>query len=241
MNKLKIAAPILLVIIFTVLIVLTSHFVKTRKIIVIAQNEYLNFQFNYQLILLIITVIFLAINYLVSTNSFVSYFRVGNINAPTTELKIFGIGANDGWLKTGISLSVFISLATATFMYFQLKHMHINWALLQKGIFWILLFALTNSFAEEMIYRMGTVAPLKGLLQPTAIFLISSVLFGLPHLFGMPSGLLGATMAGVLGFVLAKSMYETNGIFWAWFIHFLQDVIIIGVLYLMSGVEELIL
>jgi hypothetical protein len=26
--------------------------------------------------------------------------------------------------------------------------------------------------------------------------------------------------------LLAKSVVETNGIFWAWFIHFLQDIVI---------------
>lgn len=41
-------------------------------------------------------------------------------------------------------------------------------------------------------------------------------------------------MAGILGFVLAKSMYETKGFFWAWTIHFFQDVLIIGTLYLMN-------
>jgi hypothetical protein len=27
-----------------------------------------------------------------------------------------------------------------------------------------------------------------------------------------------------MGWLLAKSMQETHGLFWAWFIHFLQDV-----------------
>jgi membrane protease YdiL (CAAX protease family) len=88
-----------------------------------------------------------------------------------------------------------------------------------------------------MIYRMGVVSPLKGLLSPMTIYIVSAVLFGLPHLAGMPSGLLGATMAGVLGLVLAKSLYETNGFFWAWTIHFIQDVIIIGALFLLASVK----
>ena len=50
----------------------------------------------------------------------------------------------------------------------------------------------------------------------------------------MPNGIIGVTMAGILGFVLAKSMYETHGFFWAWTIHFLQDILIIGTLYLMN-------
>jgi uncharacterized protein len=63
------------------------------------------------------------------------------------------------------------------------------------------------------------------------IFIISAILFGMPHLGGMPSGLIGATMAGVLGLVLAKSLYETKGFFWAWTIHFIQEMIIIGTLF----------
>jgi hypothetical protein len=39
-------------------------------------------------------------------------------------------------------------------------------------------------------------------------------------------------------FVLAKSMYETNGIFWAWPIHFVQDILIIGKMFLMSSVKS---
>ena len=66
------------------------------------------------------------------------------------------------------------------------------------------------------------------------MLLISAILFGIPHLAGMPSGIIGATMAGVLGLVLAKSLYETNGFFWAWTIHFIQDVIIIGTLFLLA-------
>jgi uncharacterized protein len=33
-------------------------------------------------------------------------------------------------------------------------------------------------------------------------------------------------MSGGLDWVLGKSMLETKGIFWAWFIHFWQDVAI---------------
>ena len=85
-----------------------------------------------------------------------------------------------------------------------------------------------------MIFRLGIVSPLSGQLEPTTIFIISAVLFGIPHFAGMPNGIIGVTLAGILGFVLAKSMYETNGFFWAWVIHFLQDVLIIGTMFLMN-------
>ncbi|MDP2385604.1 MAG: CPBP family intramembrane metalloprotease [Bacteroidota bacterium] len=167
--------------------------------------------------------------------NFLNYCSMGNISAPAQEMKLFGINANDSWAKTGISLTIIISLATGLFMFFQLKQVLVDWTLLQNGILWILLFSLTNSFGEEMIYRMGIVSPLKGLLPPMTIYIISAILFGLPHLAGMPSGFIGATMAGILGLVLAKSFHETNGFFWVWIIHFIQDVIIIGTLFLLAA------
>jgi membrane protease YdiL (CAAX protease family) len=86
-----------------------------------------------------------------------------------------------------------------------------------------------------MIYRIGLVSPLKGILAPGSIILISATIFGLAHANGMPNGILGMALAGVLGYVLAKSVLETQGFFWAWVIHFLQDVVIFGAVFLMSG------
>jgi membrane protease YdiL (CAAX protease family) len=174
---------------------------------------------------------------LLNPHNFNNFFSFGQISAVGEELKLFGIKKGDSWLKTGVSLSIIITAVTAIFMYFQLKQVDVNWSLLQTGILWIILFSLTNSFGEEMIFRLGIVSPLKGLIAPMTIFLISAVLFGIPHFAGMPNGIIGATLAGILGFVLAKSMYETNGFFWAWLIHFLQDLVIIGSLYLMHKVS----
>jgi membrane protease YdiL (CAAX protease family) len=120
-------------------------------------------------------------------------------------------------------------------MFFQLKGMSIDYSLLKTGLLWIVLFSLSNSFAEEMIFRVGINAPLRGLLSPNLIFLISAVVFGLAHFQGMPNGIIGMLLAGLLGYVLSKSVHETDGVFWAWIIHFLQDVIIIGSLFLMKS------
>jgi uncharacterized protein len=233
-EKFKITMPIILVVLYTAMILFASQQLKTTNFFFVSKNDYVNFQFNYQFILIVVTIISLTLTYYLNKENFANYFSMGKTHAPAQELKLFGIKANDSWMKTGISLSVIISLTTGIFMYLQLKQQHVNWALLQNGLIWILLFSLTNSFGEEMIYRMGIISPLKGLLSPITIYIISALFFGLPHIAGMPNGLIGATMAGVLGFVLAKSLYETNGFFWAWAIHFLQDVIIIGSLFLMT-------
>jgi membrane protease YdiL (CAAX protease family) len=230
----KIIAPIAVVVGFTTAILFLSGLVE-RVGISISQNGYLNFQIGYQLMLLIIAFLSMACSYFFNPESFKSLFSVGNISAAGEAMKLFGIKEGDSWLKTGISLSVVISIATAAFMYFQLKNQVIDHSLLQSGFVWILIFSLTNSFSEEMIFRLGINGPLDGLLKPSYIFLVSAIVFGLAHFQGMPNGILGMILAGLLGYLLSKSVHETGGMFWAWFIHFLQDVIIISSIFLMRS------
>lgn len=230
----KIIAPIALSILFTTGILLLSGQVKWIGGSM-HQNSYLNFQINYQLILLSLAFVSLISSYFLNPEGVKSILSFGSISTVGEELKIFGIKKGDSWLKTGISLSIFISLATGIFMYFQLKGQEVDYSLLKTGILWIFLFSLTNSFSEEIIYRVGINGPLHNLISPKTIFLISAIIFGLAHFRGMPSGIIGVVLAGVLGYILSKSIHETNGIFWAWFIHFLQDVIIIGSLFLIKS------
>jgi len=49
---------------------------------------------------------------------------------------------------------------------------------------------------------------------------------GIGHYFGVPYGVVGVIMASFLGWMLGKAMLETRGFFWAWLIHFVQDVLI---------------
>lgn len=49
------------------------------------------------------------------------------------------------------------------------------------------------------------------------------------------NGVIGILMAGVLGWLMMKSVMETQGIFWAWSIHFLQDVVIFSALILLNS------
>ena len=63
-------------------------------------------------------------------------------------------------------------------------------------------------------------------LGANELILLSAIIFGLVHFGGMPHGIIGMLMAGFLGWFLAKSIVETEGIFWAWLIHFIQDIVI---------------
>ncbi|MCW4256074.1 MAG: CPBP family intramembrane metalloprotease [Candidatus Thiodiazotropha taylori] len=79
---------------------------------------------------------------------------------------------------------------------------------------------------EEAIFRPGIISPSMDRIDASYIALISAIIFGVAHFSGMPHGLIGMLKAGLLGWFLAKSVIETQGIFWAWSIHFIQDVVI---------------
>lgn len=230
---LKTILPILLCLLYTAALLYAGTLSKKLNFSV-STNTYISGQFNYQLLALAIAAVSIVSSYYLNKENFTRFFSFGNISAPAAELKAFGIKQGDTWLKTGLSLSIVITIATSLFMYFQLKGTAINWSQLSGALFWIVLFSISNSFVEEMIFRIGIISPLSGSMAPGTLFLISAIAFGLPHFAGMPSGLIGASMAGLLGYVLAKSMVETSGFFWAWFIHFIQDVVIIGSLYLIK-------
>lgn len=230
--------PILLTILFTVLILKIRAF-SDKSPLAVSNNKYVNSQVNFQLALVVLSGFSLLATFLLSRSGFLHYFSFGQIAAPAQELNLFRIRQGDRWLETGLSLCVVISLTTGVFMYVQLKGTRNDWATVRNGIGWVLVFSLTNSFAEEMIFRIGLIAPLAKIVSPDTLFFVSALIFGLAHFWGMPNGIIGVLLAGVLGYVLAKSVYETNGFFWAWTIHFLQDILIIGSLYLMDNAKSL--
>jgi membrane protease YdiL (CAAX protease family) len=90
----------------------------------------------------------------------------------------------------------------------------------------VLLLAAMNAFSEEMTYRASLLAGLEPTLGWRQSLWITALFFGLGHYFGVPYGPLGVAMSTFLGWILGKAMLETRGFFWAWFIHFLQDVLI---------------
>ncbi len=188
--------------------------------------EYINTQSKYQTLLMLVAMAVLTIIYLVNPTNFSIFFGFGIPNSPASGVALFGIADGQSWLTLGSSLTLFITLLTATFIYLQFRKVGKNYRQILPFAPYIVSFSLTNSFAEEVIYRLGVIVPLFGNTDPNIIMLISALAFGAPHLRGMPNGIVGAVMAGVLGWLLAKSVLETNGIFWAWSIHFLQDIVI---------------
>lgn len=195
---------------------------------------FINTQSKYQIAALSLALALVVLSWLVFPRQFVNFFSLGQLAAPTRGIGLFGIGAGESWLGLGLSLSFFMTLFTAVFMFMGFRQYADQRHLLPKLLPFILVFSISNALVEEIIFRLTVVIPLEGQLEPSLIALISGIVFGLPHLRGMPSGLVGAIMAGVLGYILCISLLETGGLFWAWWIHFLQDVVIFSALTLQA-------
>jgi hypothetical protein len=88
----------------------------------------------------------------------------------------------------------------------------------------VLLAAALNAFNEEVTYKASFLSVLEGPVGPRQALYMVAAYFGIGHYYGVPYGIVGVLLASFLGWILAKSMQETRGLFWAWFIHFWQDV-----------------
>ena len=194
---------------------------------------------KYQALLLGVATLVLLALYFVNQANFAAFLAPGNIAAPANGVSWLGIPNGESWLRLGALLTLFITLATTTFVYLQFRKSGGSLRQLLVFLPWVVLFSLTNSFSEEVVYRLGVIVPLAGSVDTTYLLLFSAIAFGAPHLRGMPNGIVGALMAGFLGWLLAKSVVETNGIFWAWLIHFLQDVVIFSAVVMAAGKKAL--
>ena len=181
----------------------------------------------------------LALGFLVALRGmraavFRTYFRKGDISAPVVPVPMIGLKPppHQNWYHVGRDFALVITLVTAAIIYFQVVRGHeISPALLWRGLPFSLLFSLINSFVEESITRLGVIVALQGVVSDKYLPIISAAIFGAVHYWGSPGGVVGVLAAGFLGGVLAKSILETQGIFWAWFIHFLQDMVILTALF----------
>lgn len=194
----------------------------------VVENAELNNMFLYQGVMLILTLIFLALLFVLFSNKFRTFARLGDLRADPDPVEWLAIGEKDTWLNVGITFAVIVSVATSIFMFTSIEGDLSRLNLGYLGI--VLILALSNSFIEEAIIRFGVVVNLYGIVPDRYVAIVSGLIFGIPHYFGTPGGPVGAVMALFMGWFLAKSVIETRGIFWAWFIHFLQDVIIFFVL-----------
>jgi hypothetical protein len=205
-----------------------NNLVKKQSVITVISNEYINSILIYQVVTLALAALLIFLLFLSRRTSFRKYFSLGKINARAETEKIIGLypKEHENWIHIGLNFTVLISLVSGIVIFFQvIRNNSVNHDNLAYIPF-IFLFALMNSFTEEMITRFGVVVALDEILPKKGICAISAFIFGSVHYFSTPGGILGVLLAGFLGWLLSKSIIETKGIFWSWVIHCVQDIII---------------
>lgn len=179
---------------------------------------------------LVVTLAMIAALFAIHRNRSAFYLARGDIAAPATQVSWLAIKRGDRWSTVGRNLAVFISLGTLAFLVLSGRPSVDMLAAIVPFVPVILLAAALNAFNEEVTYKASFLSVLVGPFGEKQTLRMVAAYFGIAHFYGVPYGLIGVALAWFLGWVLARSMLETRGLFWAWCIHFVQDVLIFGFL-----------
>ena len=154
------------------------------------------------------------------------FLAKGKIDAPVEPSKLLGMKKPEPWTRTGTIFAVIFG--TVTFVYLMLSSSpSLETAIGALPLIPVaLLIAVINAFNEEFTLRAAPISELLSAIGKKHALMMTTVLFGLGHFYGVPSGGLGVLLSSFLGWFLGKSMLETKGFFWAWLIHFLPDAFI---------------
>jgi membrane protease YdiL (CAAX protease family) len=99
-----------------------------------------------------------------------------------------------------------------------------------------LVFGAINALSEEIRFRCVLLARISPVLGAETAIWMTALSFGLAHWYGgNPSGPIGVALTAAFGLLLAKSMIETCGLFWAWAMHGAADVVIFTVLVMAAS------
>jgi membrane protease YdiL (CAAX protease family) len=162
----------------------------------------------------------------------------GGLSAPIGPVRWLGIRSSESWRTFGwiFALVAGAAVAIPTFLSVHLVKGTLGRAAVLIPA--VLLFAAINAFNEEIYFRASLLSTLKDVIGGNQALLVAAVFFGLSHyLYGSPPGVPGFLMTGFLGWILGKSMLETKGFLWPWFIHFVPDVVVFAY-YAVSWVQR---
>ena len=156
------------------------------------------------------------------------YLAKGDPGAPAAPVRWMGVGEGARWSSLGPILGVCITGGTLAFLVLSGTPSAEDLARALPLLPVVLGCAAVNAFNEEMTYKASFLSVLVGPVGSRDALRMVAAYFGLAHFYGVPYGIIGVVLAWFLGWILARSMLETRGLWWAWFIHFLQDVAIFG-------------
>lgn len=232
----KALQPLRIFFVLFVVLVVTEWFVFTKIDQFPFYQSWLNdpsfnvYMLAEQSLRLLVTLIVIAALFFLRKRATAFFLVKGDTSAPAEPVKWMGIKEGERWNKLGRNFAIIISLGTLAFLLLAARP---SFDLVLKAAPFlpaILIAAALNAFNEEMTYKASFLSVLEEPLGKHQALWLMAAYFGLGHYYGIPYGVIGVLMAGFLGWFLGKSMLETRGLWWAWFIHFWQDVLIFSFL-----------
>jgi uncharacterized protein len=179
---------------------------------------------------LIVTLAVIAVLFILKKRREAFFLVKGDTSAPLEPVRWLGIKEGETWNKAGPLFAIALSLGTLTFLVLASRLSLNMLAGVLPFVPVALLIATLNAFNEEMTYKASFLSVLENVVGKHQALWLMAAYFGIGHFYGIPYGVVGVLMAGFLGWLLGKSMLETRGLWWAWFLHFLQDVMIFAFL-----------
>jgi hypothetical protein len=179
---------------------------------------------------LLVTLAVIAVLLVLQRDRRAFYLARGDVAAPAEPVRWMGVSPGTRWSTLGPILGVCITLGTLAFLVLSGTPSPDRLAAALPYLPVVLGAAALNAFNEEVTYKASLLSVLVGPVGVRNALRMVAAYFGLAHFYGIPYGVIGVVLAWFLGWILAKSMHETRGMWWAWFIHFLQDVVIFGFL-----------
>lgn len=179
---------------------------------------------------LLVTLAVIAVLFILKKRREAFFLVKGDTSAPLEPVRWLGIREGETWNKAGPIFAIALSLGTLAFLVLASRLPLRMLAGVLPFVPVVLLIAILNAFNEEMTYKASFLSVLENVVGKHQALWLMAAYFGIGHFYGIPYGVVGVLMAGFLGWLLGKSMLETRGLWWAWFLHFLQDVLIFAFL-----------
>lgn len=181
------------------------------------ESAVVNQVLNYQLSALPVAGLALLLTLLFAGRVRLSYLNLKRTGVMTPFIGRTGGGRweTDAW---PIALAMAAIVGVATYLQYSAGGFDFRWAYIAL----VVPFAAMNAFTEEVVFRLSYVTVGDNDTRSSTYGLVmGSLVFGIGHYWGVaPNGLVGAIMSLVVGYILARSIQETKGFFWAFAIHF---------------------
>jgi membrane protease YdiL (CAAX protease family) len=158
------------------------------------------------------------------------FLRIGDWRAQVQPEPFLSRVRGMSWARFAVIILLFFSVLLPAFLFFTLHPQLGRVNVFLSALPWAVATSLLNAASEEFQFRSVLLARLRNAVPSAEAMLLIAVFFGLTHYFGQPGGWAGVLMAGIAGWIWAKSMIETRGFMWAFLIHFVQDFVIFGFL-----------